>query len=69
MDTNGIRYNKPLSLNDQLLIDTVTHRYEGVETTFEAKDCGDHILLTAPDMIRRAVPWDTRAAAGAKEMI
>jgi hypothetical protein len=60
MDGTGIRYDKPLSLNDQLLIDTVTHRYEGVETTFEAIDKGDHILLTCPPTIQRAIPWDSR---------
>jgi len=54
---DGIRYDKPLSLADQVLIDTVTKRYEGVETNFEAIDNGDHILLTCPPTIRRAAPY------------
>lgn len=62
---NGIIYMKPLSFSDRLLIDTITARYEGVESAFIAFDRGDHIELKCPAIIRRAIPWDTKKAEGA----
>lgn len=64
----GIRYDKPLSLKDRLLIDTVTTRYEGVESPFVAFDRGDHIELRCPPTIRRAVPYDTKTVTARKEI-
>lgn len=63
----GIRYNKPLTLADRLLIDTVTTRYEGVEAPFIAFDRGDHIELKCPPTIRRATPYATKTVEQGKE--
>lgn len=53
----GIRYLKPLSLKDRLLIDTVTKRYGGVEAPFVAFDRGDYIELRVPENLRRVTPY------------
>lgn len=60
---NGITFIKPLTLNDRLLIDTVTTRYEGVEAPFLAFDRGDHIELMIPQTIRRVSYGETKAVA------
>lgn len=46
---HGLPFIKPVSIMDQMLIDTVTKRFEGVEAPFMAFDRGDYIeLLCAP---------------------
>jgi hypothetical protein len=62
----GIRYEKPLSLEDRLLIDTVTMRYGGVEAPFIAFDRGDHIELRCPPTIRRVTPYDSKSVIEAE---
>lgn len=56
----GLKYYKPLTLTDRLLIDTVTTRYESVEAPFIAIDRGDHIELRHSQTIRRVAPYETR---------
>lgn len=51
-----LRYDKPLSLADRLLIDVVTTRYEGVESQWVAFEREDHWELLCPYNIRGAIP-------------
>lgn len=53
----GIRYPKPLSLNDRLLIETVCTNYGGVYAPFIAIDREDHVELRCPIDIKRVTPW------------
>lgn len=55
----GIKFFHPLSLNDRLLINTVTTRYGDLSAPFIAIDRGDHIELRCPVNIRRLVPWES----------
>lgn len=47
-----LRYDKPLSLQDRLLIDLVTARFEGVDSQWVAFDREDHVELRCPETIR-----------------
>lgn len=57
-----LTYTKPLTLNERLLIEVLTTRYEGVGAAFLAFDRGDHIEVMVPKTIRRAVPWRKEAS-------
>jgi hypothetical protein len=45
-------YVKPLTMEEKLLIETVTARYEGIGESWVAFDRGDHIELRCPNDIR-----------------
>lgn len=49
---NSIIYPKPLSFADRVLIDTVTARYEGIETPFMVFERDDHFELRCAPTIR-----------------
>lgn len=54
------KYYKPLTLEERLLIDVLTVRYESVEAPFIAIDRGEFIELRHTPTIRRVVPYETR---------
>lgn len=59
----GIKFFHPLSLNDRLLIDTVTTRYGDLNAPFISIDRGDHTELRCPEIVRRLTPWETKTCA------
>lgn len=63
MMAGSITFTKPLSLNDKLLIETVTTRYEGVAAQWVSFDRGDHIELMVPEKIVRSAPWGGKASS------
>lgn len=63
MIAGSLKFQKPLTLNDRLLIDTVTARYEGVAAQWISFDRGDHIELMVPEKIKRSAPWGGKASS------
>lgn len=45
-------YTKPLTLEDRLLIELVTTRFEGRDDAWIAFDRGDHVELRCPENLR-----------------
>lgn len=43
---------KPLSMNDELMIEVLTHRYEGVEAPFVRFEDETSVTLRIPKIIR-----------------
>lgn len=65
----GPKYFKPLSLNDRLLIDTLTTRYESVEAPFIAIDRGEYVELRHTKTVRRKSYGETDIKTEAPEVL